>query len=109
VTECHFQQVDGISTSVTIEKDNKVSVILSQGNGRLDAVSNALKSYFNISYKLSVYEEHALGEGSGTKAVSYVGLEYQGRMFWGVGMDEDIIKASIAALTVALNHVLKNR
>lgn len=109
ITECHFKQVDGISTDVTIEKDGKVSVILSQGNGRLDAVSNALKSYFNISYKLSVYEEHALGEGSSTKAVSYVGLEYEGKMFWGVGMDEDIIKSSIKALTVALNHILKIR
>ncbi len=106
ITECHFRQVDGISTDVTIDKDGKVSVILSQGNGRLDAVSNALKSYFNIQYKLSVYEEHALGEGSTTKAVSYVGLEYGDKMYWGVGLDEDIIKSSIAALCVALNHVL---
>ncbi len=109
VTECHFKQVDGISTDVTINKDGKVSVILSQGNGRLDAVSNALKSYFNVAYKLSVYEEHALGEGSTTKAVSYVGLEYGDKMYWGVGLDEDIIKSSIAALCVALNHVLSEK
>ena len=42
-----------------------------------------------------VYEEHALSHGSSSKAMSYVGITCDGKMYWGAGMDEDIIKASI--------------
>ena len=100
-----FQQKDGIITEVTIAHDDKVRVIKSTGNGRLDAVSNAFKQYFNISYELSVYEEHSLSRGSSSKAVSYVGISHNGKMFWGVGIDADIIKSSIQALTVAVNQL----
>ena len=75
------------------------------GNGRLDAVSNTIKQYFDISYELSVYEEHALSTGSSSKAVAYVGICCQGIFYWGVGVDEDIIKASIHALVVAVNKL----
>ncbi len=44
-------------------------MITSNGNGRLDAVSNAIKQYFDISYELSFYEEHSLTKGSSSKAV----------------------------------------
>ena len=75
------------------------------GNGRLDAVSNAIKQYFNISYELTFYEEHSLTKGSSSKAVAYVGVICKGKTFWGVGIDADIIKASIEALTVAVNKI----
>ena len=80
-------------------------MITSNGNGRLDAVSNAIKQYFNISYELSVYEEHSLTKGSSSKAVAYVGIICKGKMFWGVGIDPDIIRASIEALIVAVNKI----
>ena len=71
----------------------------------MDAVSNAIKQYFNVSYELSFYEEHSLTKGSSSKAVAYVGIICQGKTFWGVGIDADIIKASIEALTVAVNKL----
>ena len=75
------------------------------GNGRLDAVSNTIKQYFGISYQLSNYEEHALTQGSSSKAIAYVGITCQGERYWGVGIDEDIIKASIHALCVCVNKL----
>ena len=80
-------------------------MITSNGNGRLDAVSNAIKQYFNISYELSFYEEHSLTKGSYSKAVAYVGIICNGKTFWGVGIDPDIIRASIEALIVAVNKI----
>ena len=80
-------------------------MICGQGNGRLDAVSNCLKTFFGISYQLSVYEEHAVSKGSSSKAAAYVGLLQNGHYYWGVGVDEDIIKASVAALTSAVNKL----
>ncbi len=104
VPEVHFKQTRGITSDVTLIYKDKKRVIKSTGNGRLDAVSNAFKSFFDISYELSFYEEHSLSRGSSSKAVSYVGISCNGTMFWGVGIDEDIIKSSINALTSAVNQ-----
>ncbi|MCD8221397.1 MAG: 2-isopropylmalate synthase [Clostridiales bacterium] len=109
IPECHFKQVNGIYAEATIVRDSQSRVVGANGNGRLDAVSNTIKQYFDISYELSVYEEHALSQGSSSRAMAYVGVTYQGKMHWGVGIDEDIIKASIQALVVAVNHMLDTR
>lgn len=108
IPECHFKQVEGILADVSIVVDDQRTVVLAAGNGRLDAVSNAIKRYFNISYELSVYEEHSLSRGSSSKAASYVGICANGKMYWGVGIEADIIKASINALTVAVNQLLQH-
>ena len=86
-------------------------MITGVGNGRLDAVSNALKHYFDVNYELAFYEEHSLTKGSSSKAVAYVGIICNGKTYWGVGIDADIIKASIAALEVAVNKMdeIQNR
>ena len=105
VDECHFKQNDGIMAEATITHGGKKTVVDANGNGRLDAVSNTLKQFFGISYELSTYEEHALSHGSSSKAIAYVGITCEGKNYWGVGMDEDIIKASISALIVAVNKL----
>lgn len=105
IDECHFKQNDGIMAEATITHGGKKTVVDANGNGRLDAVSNTLKQFFGISYELSTYEEHALSHGSSSKAIAYVGITCEGKNYWGVGMDEDIIKASISALIVAVNKL----
>ena len=105
ITECHFKQNEGIMAEATISCGGKKVVVDANGNGRLDAVSNIIKQYFGISYELSEYEEHALSKGSSSKAMAYVGITCNGKMYWGAGLDEDIIKASIHALTVAANKL----
>ncbi len=105
IDECHFKQVDGIIAEATIQHGSDQRVVAASGNGRLDAVSNAIKQYFNISYELRFYEEHSLTRGSSSKAAAYVGIVCQGKICWGVGIDADIIKASIEALIVAVNKL----
>ncbi len=107
--ECHFKQVkNGIFAEATIVDGDHSSKVSANGNGRLDAVSNIIKEYFNISYELSVYEEHALSQGSSSRAMAYVAVTYKGAMYWGVGIDEDIIKASIQSLVAAVNRMFDN-
>lgn len=109
IPECHFKQVeDGIEAEVTIEQNKERRIIQTAGNGRLDAVSNAVKLYFGISYELSVYEEHAVSRGSSSRAAAYVGILCNGKMYWGVGLDEDIIKSSVAALVSAGNKLAQS-
>ena len=115
IPECHFRQDSGIEAIMTVEQKGESKEITAQGNGRLDAVSNGLKNYFGIEYELNVYEEHAISQTTSSKAAAYVGIVQSGKMYWGVGVDEDIIKASIAALTSAVNkltgdqHIVKGR
>ena len=107
VKECHFRQVeDGIYADVRISHAGKMHKIVASGNGRLNAVNNCFKQYFNLDYRLTTYEEHALTMTSASKACAYVGVTTENReTFWGVGIDEDIIRASIHALTVAVNQI----
>ena len=107
ITECHFVQENGIGAKATVEKDGRTAVINGQGNGRLDAVSNAIRSYLDLDYELVDYEQHSLTKGSSSKAVSYVSVSRDGKTFWGVGIDEDIIKSSYKALEVAVNKVME--
>lgn len=105
VDECHFKQEDGIMAEATIHHNGNNRKIMGVGNGRLDAVSNAIKHYFDISYELAFYEEHSLTKGSSSRAVAYVGVICNKKRCWGVGIDADIIKASIEALVVAVNKI----
>ena len=106
VVECHYKQINGITATVTVLKDGKMTDVTAEGNGRLNAVSNALKSFLGVPYKLTDYEEHALTERSSSKAISYVGIEYGDKPYWGAGVDEDIITSSVKALVAAINNLL---
>ena len=104
--ECHFKQIDGIQAELTILVNGEKKVYHGQGNGRLDAISNAIMKHFDIKFSLVTYEEHALQVGSDSQACAYVGLEVEGvnGIVWGAGIKSDIIDASAYALISALNR-----
>lgn len=106
IPECHFRQTNGIEAAVTFLSKGVRTVAVADGNGRLDAVSNAIKQHFGIEYVLTGYEQHALTDGSRSQAISYVGLEYGGKTYFGAGIDDDIIKSSYKALASAANNLL---
>lgn len=106
VIECHYKQTGGITATVTVLKDAKMTDVTAEGNGRLNAVSNALKKFLGVEYTLTDYEEHALTQRSSSKAISYVGIESGGKSHWGAGVDEDIITSSVKALVSAINNML---
>ena len=107
IPECHFVQKQGdIEAAVTIKTADGTEIVKASGNGRLDAVSNALKQRFGVTYVLSVYEEHATSMGSSSKAAAFVGIRHEDKMYWGVGIKDDIIQSSIDALVSAVNKIL---
>ena len=101
--ENHFIQRDGISTEISIEREGVKKVYHGHGNGRLDAVSNAIKKHFEIDFKVVCYEEHSLQMGSNSQAVAYVGIETEDGTVFGAGIKDDIIDASVQALISAVN------
>ena len=105
VLEAHFAQVGGITATVTLELNGQRKVVTSVGNGRLDAVANAIQSATGMEFHLETYSEHSLDEGSTSRAASYVGLVWgDNTVTWGAGTDTDIIVAGIKALVSAINN-----
>lgn len=107
---CHFQQLEdgGIQCELTIEREGVHKVYHGTGNGRLDAVSNAIYRHFGLKFTLTSYEEHAMNRGSNSKACAYVGIQPVGHegVIWGAGIQDDIIVASVYALISAVNKAL---
>ena len=57
----------GIVTQVTSSFQGKTITTEATGNGRLDAVNNALKKAYELKYTLETYQEHALERSSSSK------------------------------------------
>jgi 2-isopropylmalate synthase len=73
------------------------------GNGPIDAFTQAVEP-LGIKARVLDYQEHALTSGGDAQAAAYVEVEVGDRAFWGVGVDANIVSASIKAVTSAINR-----
>ncbi len=107
ITDVTFKQHNGIIAQVTTSSAGRTTVVLATGNGRLNAVSNAIKKFYPVEYDLITYEEHALEMSSSSRAIAYVGIKSRKteKLYWGAGLDVDIIRASVSALLTAVNNM----
>ncbi len=101
------KQPDGTRAGeLNMEIDGRPVTYEAKGNGRLDAVSNAIQAHTGVTYSNLTYSEHALEIGSSSRAMAYIGITGEnGKVVWGAGMDTDIITASIMALVSAINRM----
>lgn len=107
----HFKR-DGENyiCDINVIADGIEQTITGKGNGRLDAISNALRDNLQVSFDIMDYKEHSLSKGSTSKAVSYVKInDCRNIDQWGVGIHEDIITSSVKALFAALNRAVSQR
>lgn len=96
-----------VKASVTVRREGRIYDFIGSGNGALDAISDALKTNLGVSYSNLQYSEHALEEGSHSRAAAYVGItDAIGHRVWAVGVDNDIMRASVKALVGAINKLL---
>lgn len=97
------------SRSLTAElkqQDGTIRSIEGEGNGPIDAFVEALKQEFGIDFSFLDYHEHAVGRGANANAACYVKLEdAQGRIVHGVGMDPNIVMASLKAVLSGVQRI----
>ena len=107
LVDYHVEKQDGIEVSLELIVNGEKREIKGKGNGRFDAVGNAIKAHLGIQYGNLTYAEHAMEQGQQTSsAVAYVSLQAEnGDIVWGAGIDTDIITASIRALISAVNRL----
>lgn len=103
-----FEGKDTAKTTIQVNMNGQSTEWHGSGNGRLDAVNNAIQKELGISYKDLTYKEHAQSIGSQANAVSYVSITSDnGAVYWGCGIDPDIMNSSVKALFSAVNNLLK--
>ena len=105
LVDYHFVRTPEINVTLTVRIDGELRDLTATGNGRLDAVSNAVKKQLDIEFSELTYEEHALTKGSSSQAITYVSITLDnGKKVWGAGIHDDIIASSINALFSAINR-----
>jgi 2-isopropylmalate synthase len=73
------------------------------GNGPIAAFVNALHSV-GCDVRVLDYAEHALSSGGDARAAAYVECAIGERILWGVGIDANIVTASLKAVVSAVNR-----
>ncbi len=87
-----------------ISVDGAARSVSGRGNGLISSVLAALKEACGISLDIEDYTEHAIGHGTNVKAAAYVECRTpEGKIIWGVGVDEDVATASVRAVLSAAN------
>jgi 2-isopropylmalate synthase len=88
--------------------DGEQRTVSAVGNGPIDAYVNAVQS-LGIKVRVLDYQEHAMSSGGDARAAAYVECEVEDVTLWGVGLDPNIVTASIQAVTSAVNRARRNR
>ena len=87
-----------------LELDGAEVRISGSGNGPVDAFVQALRGGLGIDVHVLAYHEHATGGGEDATAVSYVQLRVGERGVYGVGIDPNIVTATLKAVVAAVNR-----
>ena len=95
--------------TATIRKHGRERLISGKGNGPIDAFTDALNRQYGLDVRVVDYHEHAIGAGANATAVSYVEVRMDGEpaTWFGVGIDSNIVTASLNAVISAVNRALR--
>jgi 2-isopropylmalate synthase len=78
--------------------------VAGSGNGPIDAFVEGLAAATGESIRVLDYHEHAIGAGADAQAVAYIELRVGERTRFGVGMDANIVSASLKAIVSGLQR-----
>lgn len=95
-----------IGITVELLHNHRLITVRGQGNGPIDAFVNAL----NMPIRVMDYVEHAMASGANAPAVSYVEMRIAEQASgYGVGIDQNIVTASLKAVISGLNRHLQKQ
>jgi 2-isopropylmalate synthase len=97
-----------VRLSATISLNDSERMLTATGNGPIDAYVRVLEQALGTQIDLADYREHAIGAGANARAAAYVEIiptDGVGSVF-GVGLHDDMLSASLAAVTSAVNRAL---
>ncbi|WP_344275667.1 2-isopropylmalate synthase [Actinomadura napierensis] len=92
--------------SCDVRVDGEIREIEGVGNGPVSAFEDALAAV-GIRVRVLDYAEHAMSAGGDARAAAYVECDVNGTSVWGVGIDGNIVTASLKAMLSAVNRVAR--
>ena len=98
---------DGENDSIKVEaklNQNKLE-FSGSGNGPIDAMIQGINEKMGLSLSVTDYHQHSLGTGSDAKAVAYIEVSDGNKTRWGVGIDENTIRASLRAIMIGFDKI----
>jgi len=102
-----FPAAQGTRTlTAELKQEGAIRTIEGVGNGPIDAFVDALKTTYGVEFSFLDYHEHAVGRGANATAACYVQLQDEkGRIVHGVGIDPNIVMASLKAVLSGMQRV----
>ncbi|TDC70356.1 2-isopropylmalate synthase [Actinomadura sp. GC306] len=104
-TTSRVDEKDAISCDIRV--DGEIREIEGVGNGPVSAFEDALATV-GIDVRVLDYAEHAMSAGGDARAAAYVECDVNGASVWGVGIDGNIVTASLKAMLSAVNRVARS-
>jgi 2-isopropylmalate synthase len=103
----HTSSAAGVKDAleVNVYVDGEIHTLHGQGNGPIAAFVEALNEVReDWDIRVLDYAEHALSAGGDALAAAYVECSVDGAIYWGVGIDANIVTASLKAVISAVNR-----
>ncbi|TWG97145.1 2-isopropylmalate synthase [Mesorhizobium sp. J18] len=90
----------------TITDNGKEITVTGTGTGPIDGFVDALSRHIGKEMTVHDYSEHSIQRGSNAAAISYVEIEHPGGRLFGVGINTNIVTASLEAVVSAANRII---
>lgn len=98
-----------VALAAQVQVGGRAFGIRGTGNGPIDAFVAGLSQVTGESIRVLDYHEHAIGAGANAQAVAYLELRVGERTLFGVGMDANIVSASLKAIVSGLHRATAGR
>jgi len=102
------EQGEGATASVVLRGDlpwdGEIRRVEGRGNGPIDAFIHALAKTTGHAIRVIDYHQHAIGAGADAQAVAYLELRIDDQTLFGVGIDANIVSASLKAIVSGLER-----
>ena len=93
-----------LKLAADVEISGRMLSIRGAGTGPIDAFVEGIAQATGESVRVLDYHEHAIGSGADAQAVAYLELRVGQRTLFGVGMDANIVSASLKAIVSGLQR-----
>ena len=100
VPQHHLTEEGGgqVSIAAQVQMGGRAFGVRGIGNGPIDAFVAGLSHVTGQPIRVLDYHEHAVASGANARAVAYLELRIGERTLFGVGMDANIVSASLKAI-----------
>jgi 2-isopropylmalate synthase len=93
-----------VELNTEIVQHGRPQKLAGRGNGPIDAFVQAMQTVTGEKIAVLDYHEHALTGGADARAATYIEMKVGERVLFGVGLDANIVTASLKAILSAINR-----